>query len=304
MNGGCPHGDACYYKHPKVEEPRRSAYKRSQPTEVDYYGRNKSSSSRVFIGNIDMPTVDAHDIEQLFKPYGTISEIRVHMGYMFVQFDNAISAQNSLRANGAIMGRKPIAVQMASDKDIGGSSHMNSSLGKRSSQYDDDDMSPSLKRHKRSDVYGAPQPYDRREYRDPYYDDYYRYEQPLHQQQQSSYEYGYPRESRTPDQYRQSQQPASANNNRTRVFIKNLPRNTEWWGLKDFFKQCGLVKRADPFRDEHGACKGYGIVEFESEAAALHAINNLNGTLFNNRPISVSHVNEDIMPVAHGRALQ
>jgi hypothetical protein len=159
MEGHCPYGDTCYYKHPKREEPTRrtsSSYKRETPTQSSYFSSSSRSKpafqesssripmgSRVFIGNLDMPTVTARDIERLFESYGTITEIRVHMGYMFVQFDNPHSAQSSLRGtNGIVMGRKPIAVQMAADKDV-------SVLGKRpyEDEHEQRELSPPNKRH-------------------------------------------------------------------------------------------------------------------------------------------------------------
>jgi len=71
------------------------------------------------------------------------------------------------------------------------------------------------------------------------------------------------------------------------VFIGNLAWSTSWQDLKDHFRTCGNVLRADVFLDESGRSRGSGTVLFETEAEAQAAIAQLNQSLLNERTISV-----------------
>lgn len=53
----------------------------------------------------------------------------------------------------------------------------------------------------------------------------------------------------------------------TRVFVENIPPNTDWREFKDFFKRMGLkVVYASISKDSDGKQKNYGIAQFESVA--------------------------------------
>ena len=59
----------------------------------------------------------------------------------------------------------------------------------------------------------------------------------------------------------------------TQLFVGNLPSDYGWSDLKDLFKQCGDVKRADVFKKG-----GMGTVRFSKVEDATKAIETLNGT--------------------------
>jgi len=71
------------------------------------------------------------------------------------------------------------------------------------------------------------------------------------------------------------------------VFVGNLPYTCSWQDLKDKFRVCGSVIRADVMLDMSGRSKGSGIVLFENGTEAQKAISTFDGTDFNGRLISV-----------------
>lgn len=50
------------------------------------------------------------------------------------------------------------------------------------------------------------------------------------------------------------------------IMVKNLPANTTWQNLKDYFRDCGDIKFAEV------GSKGFGIIRFASEWDAERAI--------------------------------
>lgn len=66
----------------------------------------------------------------------------------------------------------------------------------------------------------------------------------------------------------------------TQVFVGNLPFETNWRDLKDLFKQCGEVDRAEVRR-------GHGTVRFTKKEDAEAAIEKLNGVELNERTLEV-----------------
>jgi len=71
------------------------------------------------------------------------------------------------------------------------------------------------------------------------------------------------------------------------VYVSNLPWSTSWQDLKDLFRPCGSVMRADVLLDSEGRSKGAGVVLFDSPADARKAIERMNGTEFQGRVIRV-----------------
>ncbi|KAL6047024.1 putative Single-strand telomeric DNA-binding protein GBP2 [Balamuthia mandrillaris] len=71
------------------------------------------------------------------------------------------------------------------------------------------------------------------------------------------------------------------------VFVGNLPYTTSWQDLKDHFRSCGNVQRADVLMEGGGRPKGQGIVLFETAAEAQKAIATFDSTEFQGRLISV-----------------
>jgi len=71
------------------------------------------------------------------------------------------------------------------------------------------------------------------------------------------------------------------------IFIGNLPFSTSWQDLKDNFRKCGKIIRADVLVGYDGRSKGLGTILFESSEDAQKAIESLNGTEYMGRIISV-----------------
>lgn len=72
-----------------------------------------------------------------------------------------------------------------------------------------------------------------------------------------------------------------------RLYVGNLSWAVAWQDLKDYFKQCGNVLRADIMTGSDGRSKGCGLVEFETVDEAMKAINTLNDTELKGRQIFV-----------------
>ncbi|KEI39919.1 uncharacterized protein L969DRAFT_16591 [Mixia osmundae IAM 14324] len=64
---------------------------------------------------------------------------------------------------------------------------------------------------------------------------------------------------------------------RTQLFVGNLPFRVRWQDLKDLFRKCGTVLRADVALTVDNRSKGFGSVLFANEADALMAIDVFNG---------------------------
>jgi len=73
----------------------------------------------------------------------------------------------------------------------------------------------------------------------------------------------------------------------TQLFVGNLNYDTTWKDLKDHFKQCGEVDRADVMEGPDGRKKGYGTVSFFKSSDAQNAIRRLNGVELMGRPLDV-----------------
>ena len=61
-----------------------------------------------------------------------------------------------------------------------------------------------------------------------------------------------------------SSAPASA----TSVYVGNLTWKTSWQDLKDHFRQCGEIVRADVAFGQDGRSKGFGLVVFAKSSDA------------------------------------
>jgi len=71
------------------------------------------------------------------------------------------------------------------------------------------------------------------------------------------------------------------------VFVGNLPYDVSWQDLKDKFRRCGNVIRADIMQGQDGRSKGSGTVLFETKFEAKKAIQMFDNKEFQGRPISV-----------------
>jgi len=71
------------------------------------------------------------------------------------------------------------------------------------------------------------------------------------------------------------------------VFVDNLPYNTDWRDLKDYFKKYAHVVKADVIKERDGRSAGRGVVLFGNTSDARHAIREANEQLFDGRRIFV-----------------
>ncbi|HEY8521000.1 MAG TPA: RNA-binding protein [Gammaproteobacteria bacterium] len=74
-----------------------------------------------------------------------------------------------------------------------------------------------------------------------------------------------------------------------KLYVGNLPFSTTEDDLAAKFGQCGTVESAKLITDrDTGRSKGFGFVEMSSEAEARAAIEQLNGTDYQGRPMTVN----------------
>lgn len=71
------------------------------------------------------------------------------------------------------------------------------------------------------------------------------------------------------------------------VFVGNLSWDTRWQGLKDHMRQAGNVVHAEVFSDSTGRSAGCGVVEFEHQEEAVHAMQTMNDSVLDGRQIFV-----------------
>ena len=81
-----------------------------------------------------------------------------------------------------------------------------------------------------------------------------------------------------------------------RVFVSNLSYDVAWQDLKDHFRSCGEVVRADvAVEDGSRRSRGFGFIEYSTTSEAMQAIQVLNNSVLLGREI---HVREDRDPIA------
>lgn len=73
----------------------------------------------------------------------------------------------------------------------------------------------------------------------------------------------------------------------TQLYVGNLSFDTTWKELKDHFRQCGDVMRAEVAEGNNGRKKGYGTVQFFKKEDADNAIESLNGIELQGRALTV-----------------
>jgi RNA recognition motif-containing protein len=74
-----------------------------------------------------------------------------------------------------------------------------------------------------------------------------------------------------------------------KLYVGNLPYNTEDADLENMFSQAGTVKSAQVIKDRvSGRSKGFGFVEMSTSDEAQSAINKFNGQDFNGRALTVN----------------
>ncbi|CAL9729977.1 serine/arginine (SR)-type shuttling mRNA binding protein Hrb1p [Monosporozyma unispora] len=75
------------------------------------------------------------------------------------------------------------------------------------------------------------------------------------------------------------------------VRVENLPYSINWQALKDMFKECGEVSRADVDVDGRGYSQGTGVVVFPDEAVLKKAIEMYNNCQIDGKTLSVTAIN-------------
>lgn len=74
-----------------------------------------------------------------------------------------------------------------------------------------------------------------------------------------------------------------------KLYVGGLPYSTTQEALKDEFSKAGAVSTAIIIMDKMtGRSKGFGFVEFESDADADKAIEMMNGKMFDGRSLTVN----------------
>jgi RNA recognition motif-containing protein len=72
------------------------------------------------------------------------------------------------------------------------------------------------------------------------------------------------------------------------IYVGNLPYECSWQALKDFFKSCGQIDRADVIEDPvTKRKKGWGVVFFSNDRAVETAIRKYHGADFQGRTLEV-----------------
>lgn len=72
------------------------------------------------------------------------------------------------------------------------------------------------------------------------------------------------------------------------LYVGNLPYSTTDEELRDLFAAYGTVVSATVLRDRYsGLSRGFGFVEMSNDAEAQAAIQGLNGTMLEGRPLKV-----------------
>ncbi len=73
------------------------------------------------------------------------------------------------------------------------------------------------------------------------------------------------------------------------IYVGNLPYNTTEDELRELFSQHGSVVSVNIIKDrDTGNSKGFGFVEIAEQADGEKAINELDGTMLNDRSLKVN----------------
>ena len=74
-----------------------------------------------------------------------------------------------------------------------------------------------------------------------------------------------------------------------KLYVGNLPYSADQQSLTETFSQCGTVDSVNVITDrDTGRSKGFGFIEMSSDGEAQKAIQELNGTDCDGRPIVVN----------------
>lgn len=71
------------------------------------------------------------------------------------------------------------------------------------------------------------------------------------------------------------------------LWVGNLSFDCDWQDLKDYFRQCGDVDRAEVPVLPNGRKKGFGLIRYKNPADAMAAVRRLDGQMFQGRNLQV-----------------
>ena len=74
-----------------------------------------------------------------------------------------------------------------------------------------------------------------------------------------------------------------------KLYVGNLPYSATESALSDLFSECGTVESCKLITDrDTGQSKGFGFIEMATDSEAHAAIDKLNGTDYDGRPMKVN----------------
>lgn len=74
-----------------------------------------------------------------------------------------------------------------------------------------------------------------------------------------------------------------------KLYVGNLPYSADQQSLEKTFSKCGTVESVNLITDrDSGRSKGFGFIEMSTDAEAQKAIEELNGTDCDGRPLTVN----------------
>ncbi len=87
-----------------------------------------------------------------------------------------------------------------------------------------------------------------------------------------------------------------------KLYVGNLPDSATEQDLSDKFAAYGIVKSVKVITDhDTGRCRGFGFIEMASEAQAQTAIDSLNGSDYEGRPMKLNKAKTLRMVYGGGR---
>lgn len=86
-------------------------------TDKQFMKNPATAAMRIYIGGL-AKTVIANDLEEKFKPHGTIVGLALNSGFAFIQYEKENEAQSAIKSeNGTILCNRKIIVKQALDKN-------------------------------------------------------------------------------------------------------------------------------------------------------------------------------------------
>jgi RNA recognition motif-containing protein len=83
--------------------------------------------------------------------------------------------------------------------------------------------------------------------------------------------------------------PGRAGEKNMNIYVGNIPRETSESAIREAFEQYGEVTSVSLIKDKFtNMLRGFGFVEMPKQEEAENAIKNLDGTMFEGRPLTVN----------------